>query len=134
MNKVKPFCIKYEDWMTDEQVQDVLCKAVAAGAQAEECVQGVGGNGAGFIDPHYLPSDFEYFGVNDEGQTWFSNAKTTYANNIIKLDEVDKHLTSADNVDVDALVLKIEALGYEVNLTKKTLSQHQDKLGFAMEA
>lgn len=88
--KFKPFCVKYEDWMTDGQVNSVLEKALMKGATNRVMVESL------YPDNEYLfaPKEWEYFGVNHEGYTEAYNRHVYFGEDavLITLDHVDTHL------------------------------------------
>lgn len=86
----KPFCIKYEDWMTDEQVAEVFDKAVSCGAYLLEGVFGVHEEFGGTNT--YKARHWMYFGINYEGDTYFADNLISFDRCVIRLDQVDSHL------------------------------------------
>ena len=87
---VKPFCVKYEDWMTDEQVQEVLDKAVSAGASYDNQVESV----TGFTLRSFNPYLWVYFGVGEDFVTMCSDLVAGFGEDavLLTLDQVDAHL------------------------------------------
>lgn len=88
--KFKPFCVKYEDWMTDEQVDSVLEKAVSAGARRRYGVVGLDKPAKYF----FTPSDWRYFGVTEYNNTDSYDCRLDFGEDavLITLDQVDAHL------------------------------------------
>lgn len=86
--RVKPFYIKYESWMTEQQVQSVFDKAVKCGAVAWE---GLSGSGFRTKVPYGC---YFYFGVRGgDTCTCLSDDIGYYGSAInITLDQVDEHL------------------------------------------
>lgn len=88
--KFKPFCVKYEDWMTNEQVNLVLEKAIMSGATNRAMVKSL----HPYNDYIFNPSEWEYFGVTYRGYT-DAYAHTSYFGEdavLLTLDQVDGHL------------------------------------------
>lgn len=88
--KFKPFCVKYEDWMTDEQVQEVLDKAVSAGASYDTQVESV----TGFTLRSFKPYLWGYFGVDEMNETECYDDIESFGKDavLLTLDQVDDHL------------------------------------------
>lgn len=86
----KPFYIKYEDWMTDEQVAEVFDKAVESGASLYEGVADIHSKGFSKREPNR----WKYFGVDWENETLFEDDLEDYGNEAVEitLDQVDEHL------------------------------------------
>lgn len=87
----KPFYIKYESWMTEEQVVQVLDKAVIAGAVLFEDPLARGRSRS-----HITPAIWKYFGVDIDNETYFSDDEHYYGRGSdaieITLEQVDYHL------------------------------------------
>lgn len=88
--RVKPFYIEYESWMTDEDVQEVLDKAVSAGASYDNQVESV----TGFTLRSFNPYLWVYFGVGEEFVTMCSDLVAGFGEDavLITLYQVDAHL------------------------------------------
>ena len=86
----KPFCIKYEDWMTDEQVDLVLKKAVECGAIERWVVRSLNEDSYNTFDPDF----WEYFGVDDLHVTECHDSVESFGEgaDLLTLDQVDEHL------------------------------------------
>lgn len=87
---VKPFCVKYEDWMTDEQVDSVLKKAVKCGAIERYAVRSLNEGISDTFDPDF----WEYFGVDDVNETECHDSVESFGEDVVilTLDQVDAHL------------------------------------------
>lgn len=87
---VKPFYIRYESWMTDEQVQEALDKAVSVGANRCRGVTGLDKE----ADYPFTPSFWWYFGVGDKNNTECSDNVVYFGKDatLLTLDQVDAHL------------------------------------------
>lgn len=87
---VKPFCVKYEDWMTDEQVDSVLKNAVKCGARERWVVRSLN---EGSLDT-FSPDFWEYFGVDDVNETECHDSVESFGEDavLLALDQVDAHL------------------------------------------
>ena len=90
-NKVKPFFIRITDDMTPQMVQDAFDKCVDAGVVANESIDDTKARYKYFIA--YLPS-FEYFGVNEDFETYLTNDWCNYGAKAqeITLDQLDEWL------------------------------------------
>lgn len=88
--KFKPFYIEYESWMTDEEVQEVLDKAVSAGANYDNQVESV----TGFTMRSFNPKLWVYFGVGEDFVTMCSDLVIGFGEGavLLTLDQVDSHL------------------------------------------
>lgn len=88
---VRPFYIKYEDWMTHTEVCEVFDKAVKAGADLHERVAGCHPRD----NQHsYDCDEFEYFGVNQYNQTFFHDDLSLFGKEAvhITLNQINEHL------------------------------------------
>lgn len=87
---VKPFCVKYEDWMTDEQVDSVLKQAVKCGAIERWAVQSLNEEAISTFN-HDL---WEYFGVDEVNETECHDSVESFGEYtvLLTLDQVDAHL------------------------------------------
>lgn len=88
----KPFYIKYEGWMTDGQVQEVLNKAVSAGAKRMLGVKSLSDDKeTTFV---FTPCCWRYFGVDEYNITEASDASYCFGEDVVllTLDQVDAHL------------------------------------------
>lgn len=87
---IKPFCVKYEDWMTDEQVDSVLKKAIECGAIERWVVRSLNEGISDTFDPDF----WEYFGVDDVNETECHDSARSFGKDVIllELDQVDEHL------------------------------------------
>lgn len=110
-SKVKPFYIKYEEWMTKEDVGTVLSKAVLLGAHRDEGVNGV----HDCQDWYVLSFDlFSFFGVSCANKTYFSD--NPFSNAVqITLDQVDEHL-GLTRVDKSADTTPQSLVGCKIDL------------------
>lgn len=90
-SKVKPFYIKYEEWMTSKDVVEVFDKAISVGVYLKEGVRTYHHPESGDV---YLPEHFMYFGVNCDNETYFTDYAPYFGDNVIDitLDQVDAHL------------------------------------------
>ena len=115
----KPFYIRYDESMSDQDVADVFDKAVSKGTYLLEGVEG--------LQDHtdaYLPSDYILFGVDNEGDTLFGDSNDNYGYGAVELtlDQVDAHL-GINIEEVSTLVphihakeIKAWADGYEIEV------------------
>lgn len=87
---VKPFCVKYEAWMTDEQVDSVLKKAVKCGAIERWVVRSLNGDSSDTFNPDF----WEYFGVDEVNDTECYGRVEDFGEDtvLLTLDQVDAHL------------------------------------------
>ena len=99
-SKVKPFYIKYEEWMTSKDVGEVFDKAISVGVYLKEGVSTYHHPESGDV---YIPEHFDYFGVNCEIETYFTDYALYFGDDAIQitLGQVDEHLGLV-NVDKSA--------------------------------
>lgn len=99
-SKVKPFYIKYEEWMSSKDVVEVFDKAISVGVYLKEGVRTYHHPESGDV---YLPEHFMYFGVNCDNETYFTDYAPYFGDNVINitLAQVDTHLglTKVDKSD-----------------------------------
>lgn len=128
-SKVKPFYIKYEEWMTKEDVATVLSKAVLCGAIKMEGVDGVHDS----EDWYPVPFDvFNFFGVNWDNVTYFSERVFKYSVQIT-LDQVDEHL-GLTRVDKSADATPQSLVGCKIDLRNEDGSVNSELSAAFQEA
>lgn len=105
---VKPFYIEYEDWMTDEQVQELLHNSVIKGARLCRTVRSLSNS----VNCVFDPSCWVYFGVDKNGDT--ATYDDTYAFGegavLLTLDQVDAHLGLTKPTPVVGTVVQPKSL------------------------
>lgn len=131
-SKVKPFYIKYEEWMTSKDVAGVFDKAISVGVYLKEGVWTYHHPESGDV---YLPEQFTYFGVNCDIETHFTHYVSYFGDDTIQitLDQVDAHLGLV-TVDKSANATPQSLVGCKIDLRNEDGSVNSELSAAFQEA